>query len=216
MMVIEHKQLTDCDPLVKATVQQVLTKEWYMFFQTEVIRTIWLTSRDLEPMLNLLRMRTHFQQGKALGQLAILSLTRESEASDPRDAIYAKYGLMGQTALTLYARDDTVPFETVCKEFAWAYIQSKKDLSILCYAGISAGEHRTALPTWVLDWGAFKPRYPLQCSWSGEATNWPRYNAAMSTAPSVRLVEDIRILEAEGILIDTVDGVQTDPWCRRA
>jgi hypothetical protein len=67
MMVIEHRQLTDCDPLVKATVQQVLTKEWYMFFQTEVIRTIWLTSRDLEWMLKLLRMCTHFQQGKALG-----------------------------------------------------------------------------------------------------------------------------------------------------
>jgi hypothetical protein len=71
---------------------------------------------------------------------------------------------MGQTALTLYAPDYTVPFEIVCKEFAWAYIQSKKDLSILCYAGISAGEHRTGLPTWVPDWGAFKPVYPLQCS----------------------------------------------------
>jgi hypothetical protein len=38
----------------------------------------------------------------------------------------------------------------------------------------------------------------------------------MNTVPSVRLVEDTCFLEAEGILIDTIDGVQFDTWCRRA
>lgn len=119
--------------LMKA--QQVLTKGCYIIFHSEVIQSSRFTSRDIESMLTMLRMRTHFQQGKKLDKLSTLSLTRESLASDPRDYLFAKYGVMGKKALYMYTPDFTVPLAIICKQFCRAYIETKRDLSIFCYAG---------------------------------------------------------------------------------
>lgn len=147
--------------------------------------------------------------------LPILRKTKRSVASDPRDLLFAKYGLIGKKAIALYAPEYTSPFDTVCRNFAWEYIRQEQDLSTFCYAGISSNERRASFPTWVPDWGPRRPAYPFTSSWSGEAEDWPTYQAAGNTIPSVHLLENGRVLEAEGVVFDTIDGVQFDPWCQR-
>jgi hypothetical protein len=196
--------------------QLFLTDEWYLVFHSDVIRGIGMTSRDLEVMLHMVRIRIYLQQGKTPGLLPILRRTKNSEASNLRDLLFAKYGMMGDRAVALCAPDYDLSAERVCTAFAWAYIQHENDLSILCDAGISSNERRRGYPTWVPDWGHHRPAYSLACSWSGQATDWPNYKAAGDTKPSVRLCGGDRVLETEGILVDSVDGVQFDPWCHRS
>lgn len=197
-----------------AELQKLLTGFWFHMFPSPTIRSIGMTSRDLERLLSPLRMRLYIQQGRRLGCLPSLFLTKDTIASDPRDLLFAKYGLIGAKAVQLYSPDYSASVEKVCTEFAWAYIQQEKDLTILCYAGIPLNTRRSTFPTWLPDWGPSKPSYPLKCSWSNNVTDWPHWKASGDTLPSVQLLSGGRILEAEGVFVDAVDGVQFDAWCK--
>jgi hypothetical protein len=195
--------------------QELFTRFWFHMFPSPTIRRIGMTSRDLERLLGPLRMRLYIRQGRRLGCLPSLFLTKDTIASDSRDLLFAKYGLIGAKAVQLYSPDYTTSAEKVCTEFAWAYIQQEQDLTILCYAGIPLNKRRPNFPTWLPDWGPSKPSYALKCSWSNNVTDWPHWKASGDTLPSVQLSSDGRILEAEGAFVDAVDGVQFDPWCKR-
>lgn len=195
-------------------VEQTLTKHWGHIFPSAIIQKLGLTCRDLDPMLNLSRLRIHLSQGKELGILPILSLTRASLASDPNDSLFAKYGLLGERGPALCAPDYSMSFDNVCWRFAKAYIKQKRDLSILCHVGM-VSDRKTALPSWIPDWGASRPAYPLRCSWGGKLTECPKYDAAKGSTPVVEFSADGQILRARGLFIDGVDGVQFDPWCHR-
>lgn len=105
----------------------------------------------MEPMLTLCRMRIHLQRGKEIGLLPVLFLTRNSLASDARDFLFANYGLLGETATALCAPDYNISSEVMCREFVGAYIEDRKDLSIVCHAGISFSDRKTSLPSWLPD-----------------------------------------------------------------
>lgn len=196
-------------------IQHVLTWYWFAVFREPTIRSTSMTSRDLERLLSPLRMRFYIQRGRPIGCLASLWLTKDTIASDPRDLLFAKYGLIGPKALQLCPPDYTISFEQACTEFAWTYIQKEQDLSIICCAGIPLNERRSTFPTWLPDWGPSKPSYPLRCSWGNGTAEWPRWKASGDTLPSVQLLSNRRILEAEGVFVDAVDGMQFDPWCKR-
>lgn len=197
-----------------AALQDLFTKFWFHMFPSPTIRAIGMTSRDLERLLNPLRMRLYIRQGRKLGCLPSLFLTKDTIASDPKDLLFAKYGLIGTKAVRLYSPDYSSSVEKVCTEFAWQYIQQEQDLSILCYSGIPLNKRRSTFPTWLPDWGPSKPSYPLQCSWSNDGIAWPNWRASGNTLPAVQLLDNGRILDAEGTFIDLIDGVQFDPWCK--
>lgn len=56
----------------------------------------------------------------------------------------------------------------------------------------------------------------MDCSWGGKRTDWPRYDVARGSTPIVEFSSDGRILKAQSVIIDTIDGVQFDPWCHRS
>lgn len=195
--------------------RELFTGFWFHMFSSPTIRKIGITSRDLERLLSPLRMRLYIQQGHKLGCLPSLFLTKDTIASDPKDLLFAKYGLIGSKAVQLYSPDYTASVEQACTEFAWAYIKQENDLTILCYAGIPLNRRRSSFPTWLPDWGPSKPSYPLKCAWSNNATDWPHWKASGDTQPVVQISNSGRVLQVEGILVDAVDGVQFDPWCKR-
>ncbi|CAI6342528.1 unnamed protein product [Periconia digitata] len=193
--------------------QEILAKYWFLLFPTDVVRRTGMTSRDLERMLILVRIRTFWRSGGVPDILAILRITRESVGTDYRDLLFAKYGLMDEHARALFAPDYTTSFQTVFKDFAHSYIRLRCDLSILSFAGISEFQRQERLPSWVPHWGPHKPAYPLLCSWENNEAEWPAYKAAGSTLPSVQVLLDGNVLRAVGFLVDSVDGMQFDPWC---
>ncbi|EUC38294.1 hypothetical protein COCCADRAFT_22172 [Bipolaris zeicola 26-R-13] len=194
-------------------VEQLITKYWAFVFPTDLNKRVGLTGRMLDPFLFLSRMRIFMQTGKKLEVLPLLWLTKQTLASDSRDILFAKYGLLGDKATTLCSPAYTAPFDGICRRFLEAYIEKEKDLSIICNAGLSFNGRTSKLPSWLPDWGTSNPAYPLQCSWDG---GWPVYRASGNMVPDVRFSEDGSALYAKGIMIDTIDGIQFDPWCRES
>lgn len=188
-------------------IERLITKYWAFVFPTDLNKRVGLTGRMLDPFRFLSRMRIFMQTGKKLEVLLLLWLTKQTLASDSRDILFAKYGLLGDKATTLCSPTYTAPFDGIFRRFLEAYVEKEKDLSIVCNTGLSFNGHTTKLPLWLPDWGTSNPAYPLQCSWDG---GWPVYNTSGNTALDVRFSGDGSILYAKGIMIDTIDGVQFD------
>ncbi|KAF2997713.1 hypothetical protein E8E13_006810 [Curvularia kusanoi] len=128
--------------------------------------------------------------------MPLLDLARHSDASNPRDKIYGLLGLMDPAVSSVVTLDYNLSVEDVYTEFTRQYIEATQNLEILqqCRLGSSL------LPSWVPDWRN-KGHYRL---FSGSHSP---YKAGKGSLPSYRFRDDSHVLEIDGIVLDTVDGL---------
>ena len=166
----------------------------------------------MEPLRNLLSTRDQLQNGCTISLLECLCRTREVLASDTRDNIFSKLGLVETSAAGVAPRPNYHKSSgEVQIEFVKSFLKREQDLYIICLAGVQAKQHHS--PSWLPDWGpvGVRPLYPLRCSWGRGSLDWPTYKAAEATIPSVKFCSEITI-ECEGVLFDEIDGTSGDPW----
>lgn len=181
---------------------------------TALKETVAINARTFDPARNLLDLRRRLGCER-ISALASLQMTRHTLATDPRDHLFAKLGLSGSELAELCPPDYNTGVDDVWFAFLLRYIEQKKDLYIICLAGMQPRMYHH-LPSWLPDWGPSKPSYSL-CSLSGgDEPAWPHFDAAGGTAVVVSVLsgrlEAGTTLRCKGLQIDTVDGVAGDPW----
>ncbi|KAI1459366.1 heterokaryon incompatibility protein-domain-containing protein [Annulohypoxylon moriforme] len=199
---------------------QLLYDEWNALFDSGMMQRAGLNARVLDPMWNLLELRRRYKLNKGfrtelMDPLSLLSRTRQSLASDPRDRLFAKFDMIGESANSLCAPNYTMPSFDIFRSFFEAYVQQTHDLYIICHAGLDF-KSEMSWPTWLPNWSSERFAYPLRCSWTGAVNDWPRYNASSDFRPSVEILPGNTILRCQGLVVDEVDGVQFDPWCTKS
>jgi hypothetical protein len=180
---------------------------------TALTRAVDINPRVLDPARNLMSLRRRLQQGEQLSALATLQMTRLTNATDPRDHLFAKIGLSGRELIDLCPPDYAAKPEDTWFRFSSEYIKQKKDLYVICLAGMQPRTYHS-LPSWLPDWGPSKPQYMLCSLFTGK--QWPLFDAA-NGAEAVATISSEKIepgifLTCKGIVVDTVDGVAGDPW----
>lgn len=182
---------------------------------TALTRAVDINPRVLDPARNLLNLRRRLQRGERISALATVQMTRLTEATDPRDHLFAKLGLSGNEIAELCPPDYVARPEDVWFTFLSEYIKQKQDLYIICLAGMHPRIYQH-LPSWLPDWGPSKPQYMLCSLFSGDRANWPAFDAASGSKPvatiSTSKLEARTFLESKGLEVDVVDGVAGDPW----
>ena len=204
------EQTLSCEELSRA--YQLLFEGWSRLFPNMQKKNIRLNARNMEPLQNLLSMRDQLQNGCTISLLECLFRTREALASDTRDNIFSKLGLVETSAAAIAPRPNYHQSSgEVQVELVKNFLKREQDLYIICLAGVQAKQHQS--PSWLPDWGpaGVRPFYPLRCSWGRGSLDWPTYKAAGATIPSVKLCSEIKI-ECEGVLFDEIDGFSGDPW----
>jgi hypothetical protein len=199
----------------------LLFEAWGKIMASGAPQRLGWNARNLDPLRNLCELKRTHRSDEGVGILPCLVLTREAGATDPRDLLYSKYGLMADYAANLCPVDYTISLHGMSKTFAKNYIEQTGDLYIVCHAGMPCREHcrvttlpawsprwvqenffLQALPSWVPLWGKTRPTYPLRCSWTGRQTDWPRYNAAGGSVSCVEFLRDDKVLRSRAIIID--------------
>jgi hypothetical protein len=197
---------------------QLLFDGWAACFATGTMQRVGLNARVMDPMWNLFELRHRLKQqgqaksGKHIGPLTYLSRTRQSRASDPRDRLFAKFGMIGDQANTLCTPNYALPPTHIYRTFFAAYVAETEDLYIVCHAGLGFNPEAPSKPTWLPTWSPSKHPYALRCCWSGGKSDWPMYNAAGGSKPAIRIDVGEGILSTQALLFDEVDGIQWEPW----
>ncbi|KAJ2998462.1 hypothetical protein NUW58_g299 [Xylaria curta] len=182
---------------------------------TVLRRSVPINSRVFQPARNLLEVRRRLQRGERISALESLQMTRSTLATDPRDHLFAKLGLSDRELTDLCPPNYKIKAEDSWFVFFKTFIEKKKDLYIICLAGMQPRGYK-ALPSWLPDWGPAKPMYAL-CSFAhGDKPRWPYFDAAGGTEAvatiSTNRMQPDSTLQCRGLLIDTVDGVAGDRW----
>lgn len=113
-----------------------------------------LNSRYAQRLRRISDIRKGGLQGDVLN---VMQSTRSCQASDLRDAIYAKLGLVRNPHLLVGTPTYEAPVAQVFVDFAIAYILATSDTYIICF-----GDKTTlGLPSWVADWSQKSDRQPL-------------------------------------------------------
>jgi hypothetical protein len=169
------------------------------------------------------RRRIHMWY-KGRNEMLLLSLVAygsDSQASDPRDRVYALLGLAKYQGLN-YVPDYQCSIGDAYAKLVKSFVQTQQSLDIICFSHTFFSEARSAslglsVPSWVPDWQLQTEAFvvPLMASQStrneignfrpvskialGQDTNC--YAAAGDTTPYVRFSDDMKSLNCKGIFI---------------
>ena len=132
------------------------------------------------------------------GILHILAAAREKKATEPKDKIFALFGVMKDLGLDLPLPDYQKSLEQVYTEAAIACIEHDKCLDILFEA---PSDHRwPSLPSWVPDWSDIGWKF----SDSRKALLRTRFQAGRSANLHQKFVLEQRRLLVSGILVGSI------------
>lgn len=175
-----------------------------------------LTARVLDTAWNLIGLRHRLHQGhrSRIHPLMQLSLTRRAHASDIRDRLFSKYGIIGGQTAALCPPNYSLQAVDVFRMFFNNYVGLTADLSILCHAGMDF-ELQGPWPSWLPHWNSARHVYPILCALSGSRSDWPTWNTSRDVPADVSFVITDNVLRCRGMILDEVDGVQFDPWCKK-
>lgn len=129
----------------------------------------------------------------------LLRATNASQATDPRDKIYALLGFEEVSVLNIEP-DYTKPVERVYAEFVQAYLESECKLNILLQTGIGykRAEPLIDLPSWVPDFRR-----------SVYSVHSHHFHAADGRLAIATISIDLRKLTAQGIIYDVITNVDS-------
>lgn len=144
------------------------------------------------------------QEDRAASGLSLLELLcrfRESNATDPKDKIYAFRGLAAD-------RDSVPPVhyshkvEEIYKAFARHFVLSGEGLRVIDAAGIS--RRKLVLPPWVPDWSVSDHVQQYFNTPHTTISRSRRFVAGGSTPQDLRLCPDGTTLLIKGVLFDRI------------
>lgn len=90
--------------------------------------------------------------------LPLLDMTMHCEASDPRDKVYALFGLLTGVMSPTFVADYTITVPDLYKRIARDIAETNGPLEAIRRVG--HGSFRAQLPSWVPDWTASGPAFP--------------------------------------------------------
>jgi hypothetical protein len=115
---------------------QLLFDGWQKVYATG---NVPFNARVLDPMRNMFELRSRLKCGQQMGLLTCLWMTRDALATDRRDYLFAKLGMMGEKASSLCMPNYYKSLHEIDLRFSQAYIRSEGDLYIICHAGMLLG-----------------------------------------------------------------------------
>lgn len=129
---------------------------------------------------------------------AIFENARRKKSGDPKDKVFALYGLLSELEIPFPLPDYSLSVETVYREAVMATINYDKNLYVLYH--VPSNRRRDTLASWVPDWAEHgwepsDPRYGLLRS---------RFSASGSADPVWRFSEDGSALILKGVVVDTI------------
>ncbi|KAI6089079.1 heterokaryon incompatibility protein-domain-containing protein [Hypoxylon rubiginosum] len=158
------------------------------------------------PLQTIIDLRRRLHRGDRISALGSLQMTRHAEATDPRDCIFAKMAISNNELAELCPPNYDISAEELWRIFFQEYVQQKKDLYVICLAN-NVYPQNDHLPSWLPDWSYPKYPHPL-CNFYDELhPEWPHFDAAKGTEPSVLVTQDRCHLLCIGLEIDEVDGI---------
>jgi hypothetical protein len=136
--------------------------------------------------------------------LNLLLHTRQRDASDARDKVFAVLGLVQQGGLDVNLEPDYIAsVEDVYSNATRAVVEGSGNLDILGACYTCKSEYSGSLPSWVADWSfADSTAQPMMFDAPGERRVT---HASRNTAARPRWEEGGRLLVARGHVVDTVD-----------
>ena len=200
----------------------IKTTRWYHQLSTEKMRHIKDIRHDQGIYGNFLRTRTKFDVTPLYLDRTRLALQREdsrfsttlpilidshrdSQATDPRDKIYAFLGIANKLRLPFNGEHNYIvpdyerPVQQVFADAARSLVLSSGNLDLLSHVQDTTFTRTPKLPSWVPDYTVSLQPYPLRfrgrCQWSAAGPlNWK---------PNIGLLEE-NLLEVQGFYIDTL------------
>jgi hypothetical protein len=183
-----------------------------------VTRHVWVREvfslGHMQSLLSLRFSQSQYATGDEVHHYQILGRHRRAAAKDPRDKVYAFYGLYCQQSLQQIGirPDYTISTEELYIDVAKSTLQAATDLD---YLSVERSSGTLALPSWVPDWNSYEN---FQCSFLGleqygqaekiqklrpyAATNDSTYSLSEAVDESNRLL-------AFGYLIDEIASLNT-------
>lgn len=164
-----------------------------------------LTERELNARIGAyrrLRLAVQLKRGNAveywdsneeieLTLLDLLNISRQKEATERMDKVYAILGVCSALGFIVPEPDYSKPVEEAYIEFTQAAIQSENKLNVL----YSTGNNRVPnLPSWVPDWS----------QGSGQRPRPWFFNATKGSSSTFTVSSDVRVLQCSGRKIDRI------------
>jgi hypothetical protein len=199
----------------------------YSIYLCRHIDETLLTLQAWQPMWNRRRLYMWYRNKSEMQLLSLVAYGSDSQATNPRDRIYALLGLAKDHGLGSppdYQCDVGKVYATLVKSF----VETHKSLDIICfthlfYSKARAADLGPALPSWVPDWQVQTEAFvvPVMASQSARSHignfrpvdrialpgDAAFYAAAGDTCPDIRFSHDLTLLSCKGIFVDSVDGV---------
>ncbi|KAF2489317.1 HET-domain-containing protein [Lophium mytilinum] len=178
-------------PLIIAGTHSAPCSAFNMFFST--------FRAGLPPMASFLALRDRFRNEKEIDLASLLFLTAHTQATDPRDKIYALLGLAREVDRGAIIPDYSKNFEHVCKEVVRHLITHDRSLKILSR---KSSTQSAIFQSWVPDFSTEMSAGEL---WQSD--QYAQHKASGTTSAIVHFSDDMSTLRLEGSCIDTIDHV---------
>ena len=149
------------------------------------------------------------EHGKKSPLLTLLKLFSVTEATQPRDHLFALLGLASDTEDKSFDPDYEVPLGEIIRRYAATFVQKGRAIEMLLDAGISPAAPQ--LPSWVPDWTRSAPQPFLTPDPSGmksQSSNLNAiYHASASLPPKIQYDTATDLLVIEGGIVDRVGQI---------
>jgi hypothetical protein len=154
------------------------------------------------------------EQQRDVGLQYLLEEYRYADCRDPKDKIFAHFGLTHLTHLNSLQslRDEyesigitpdyEMPVEEIYKIFAYGIIRTKGNLDILSLLGLFSTE-TASLPSWVPDWKPSIEGLPL-LTYTRSGSEPKLYRASGESKASPKLIQSTNTLVLKGFIYDTI------------
>lgn len=214
---------------ISTTLNFIKATRWYHHLSTEKMRHIKEIRRDQGIYGNLLKTKTEFdltpfyldrtrlaiQQKDTRLSTTLRVLTdchRDSQATDPRDKIYAFLGIANKLRSPFNGQhnyitpDYATPIAQVFADAARSLMLSYRSLDLLSHVQDASLTNTPKLPSWVPDYTVGLQPYPLRfrgnCRWSA--------SGSLRWEPNVELLRQ-NLLEVQGFCMDSVSAISLLP-----
>jgi hypothetical protein len=145
--------------------------------------------------------------------LGFLFVTMTTEATDPRDRIYALEALCNDFHEVVGTIDYSISWQQLYTRIAKSFIR-KYGVNVLSFCGPLAQRHKTGLPSWAPDWSQ-RTNTPLNPARPLDPARTSFFYAASGSAS--QLFDDNTFASTdfvvEGVVVSTIKEV-ADPWLK--
>jgi hypothetical protein len=183
----------------KARPEQISPEVWRVLCNIVAV----ISSLPLMKQISLERQLNMRSSSHPLTVIEILRATQFRRASNPRDLYY---GLLGVVELPGLKVDYDASAEQVLTGASKLLCTAGGELLtyLLCYAGTAAPHWSsfTSLPSWVTTRGIIQSMFQNEIFWSGSYAG--RSNEASLPYTEPTILDDVRTLLCEGIIVDTI------------